>query len=76
MDKRVVKVWTFRGNLRGSVQDRYETIRYADGTLSCDCRGWCRCADEDGNRTCKHTRMVEQGVADKRAMTVRVPTRE
>lgn len=38
----------------------YQTLHYVDGTTSCDCPGWTRRAI----RQCKHTRLVEMGLAD------------
>jgi hypothetical protein len=40
----------------------YETIRYDDGTCSCDCPGWCKRVASNGCRSCKHTRMVDAGI--------------
>lgn len=40
----------------------YETLLYTDRTTSCSCPGWCRRVDKEGNRSCKHTRMVEAGM--------------
>ena len=47
----------------------YETIKYTDGTTSCDCRGWTfkKMGQE---RTCRHTRLVDQGIADQHAKSV------
>jgi len=42
----------------------HETIQYVDGTTSCNCFGWCRRVQSDGSRSCTHTRLVEQGLAD------------
>lgn len=41
----------------------YETLEYEDGTTSCSCPGWCRRVDANGNRSCKHTRLVLAGRA-------------
>ena len=47
----------------------YETIEYTDGTTSCNCRGWTikKLGQE---RTCRHTRYVDQGIADRYATSV------
>ncbi len=45
----------------------YETLQYTDGTTSCVCPGWTRRVDGAGNRSCKHTRMVEAGIGKQRA---------
>lgn len=53
-----VYAWTFPSS---SGKKTYETLRYSDGSLSCDCPGWCRRVADDGSRTCRHTRSVETG---------------
>lgn len=47
----------------------YETILYVDGSTSCNCRGWTF-KKEGQERTCTHTRMVDQGIADRYALSV------
>ena len=49
----------------------HETLAYADGTTSCSCHGWCRRIDSSGHRSCKHTRMVEAGIARRHATSYR-----
>lgn len=39
----------------------HETLEYEDGSLSCGCAGWTRRVDSNGNRSCKHTRLIEAG---------------
>ena len=34
----------------------YRTIKYADGSMSCDCPGWTHA--KGGNRTCKHVKQL------------------
>jgi hypothetical protein len=63
MKKPIHKVWTFRSDSDPEV--RYQTLQYSDGTTSCECRGWCRRVAVDGSRSCKHTRWVDQGIADR-----------
>lgn len=41
----------------------YETLQYSGGATSCGCPGWTRRVDSAGRRSCKHTRMVEAGIA-------------
>ena len=36
-----------------------------DGSTSCDCPGWCKRTALDGSRSCKHTRSVLMGAADR-----------
>lgn len=42
----------------------YQTLVYADGTMSCNCKGWTRQVARDGSRTCRHCREILAGVAD------------
>ena len=65
MKKPIHKVWTFRSDSAPTVS--YQTLQYSDGTTSCECRGWCRRVAADGSRSCKHTRWVDQGIADRHA---------
>ena len=58
----IAKCWTFASS-RG---DRsYQTLLYADGSTSCDCPGWCRRVAPDGSRSCKNTRSVLMGTANR-----------
>src|SRR6476469_2588316 len=58
----IIKCWTFTSSRGGH---SYQTLLYADGSTSCDCPGWCRRVARDGSRTCKHTRAVVLGTADR-----------
>ena len=58
----IAKCWTFASSSGGG---RYQTLLYADGSTSCDCPGWCRRVAADGSRSCKHTRSVLMGTADR-----------
>ena len=51
-----VSVTTFQS--RSDPRRSYETIRYADGYLSCNCAGWTRRVSQSGGRTCKHVRAL------------------
>jgi len=62
MNKRIIKVWTFRSDSNPGVE--YESLQYEDGTTSCNCKGWTRRVTPDGTRSCKHTRSVDMGTAD------------
>lgn len=54
MSQPVQQVWTFASD---SNPDRvYQTLRYTDGTASCNCPGWTRRVAGAGSRSCKHTR--------------------
>ena len=58
----IAKCWTFASS---SGRGHYQTLLYADGTTSCDCPGWCRRVAPDGSRSCKHTRSVLMGTANR-----------
>jgi len=63
----IAKVWTFASD---SSSKTHETLQYVDGSLSCSCPGWTRRVDARGQRSCKHTRLVDQGYADETALKV------
>ena len=62
MNAPIAKCWTFLSS-RGD--RRYQTLLYIDGSTSCDCPGWCRRVAADGSRSCRHTRSVLMGSADR-----------
>jgi hypothetical protein len=62
MNKPIQQVWTFPSDSDPTVE--YQTLQYADGTTSCNCKGWTRRIASDGSRSCKHTRWVDLKVAD------------
>jgi hypothetical protein len=62
-NKKITKVWTFVSDSNLNLQ--YETLQYTDGSTSCNCKGWTRRVAADGSRSCKHTRYVDMGTADK-----------
>lgn len=57
--KTPVHMWTFESS--SGPHKTYETLKYDDGSMSCDCPGWTRRVAADGSRTCKHVRIVESG---------------
>ena len=59
----IAKTWTFTSD--SNPDKEYETLQMTDLTTSCGCPGWTRRVDAQGNRSCKHTRLVDQGRADK-----------
>ena len=63
----IAKCWTFASSKGGG---RYQTLLYADGSTSCDCFGWCRRVAADGSRSCKHTRSVLMGNADRECLSM------
>lgn len=69
MKKSILKVWTFLSDSSPTVS--YQTLQYTDGTTSCDCRGWTRRVAANGSRSCKHTRWVDMGSADRHCSATR-----
>ena len=67
MNAAISKCWTFVSS-RGD--RRYQTLLYADGSTSCDCPGWCRRVAGDGSRSCRHTRSVLMGSADRECESI------
>jgi hypothetical protein len=63
MNKPIQRVWTFRSDSNPDVE--YQTLQYADGSTSCNCAGWTRRVAANGGRSCKHTRWVDVGTADR-----------
>lgn len=59
--KTIAKVWTFKSSSGAGI---YETLQYNDKSTSCNCPGWTRRIQPDGSRSCKHTRLIDQGLAD------------
>ena len=57
----IAQVWVFASE---SSDRRYETLQYTDGSTSCNCPGWTRRIDARGQRSCKHTRLVDMRRAD------------
>ena len=62
MTKQITTVWTFASDSNPNVE--YQTLQYADGSTSCNCKGWTRRVAPDGSRSCKHSRYVDMGTAD------------
>ena len=65
MNQPIQRVWTFASDSNRTVE--YQTLQYADGSTSCNCPGWTRRVARDGSRSCKHTRAVDLGTADRQA---------
>src|SRR5436190_1812006 len=63
MNKPIRQVWTFSSDSNPSLE--YQTLQYSDGSTSCNCKGWTRRTASDGSRSCKHTRWVDMGMADR-----------
>ena len=67
--KQIIKAWYF-GSQSNPNAKPHETLKYGDGSLSCNCRGWTLKVDGQGNRTCRHCRAVQAGLADDEAVKV------
>jgi hypothetical protein len=70
MSKEIARVFVFRSDSNPS--RTYQTLQYADGSTSCECKGWVfkRRNTPDGQRSCKHTRMVDCGMAQGAAVSM------
>ena len=71
MERVITKCWWFPSSSAPNDSKRdYETLQYSDGTTSCKCKGWIlggKRLDANGNRSCKHTRFIDAGMADQEA---------
>ena len=65
MSKSISQVWQFPSD--SNPDKTYETLRYTDQSMSCNCPGWTRRVAADGTRSCKHTRAVDMGTADQQS---------
>jgi hypothetical protein len=65
MTKPISQVWTFPSD--SNPDKTYETLRYTDQSISCNCPGWTRRVAADGSRSCKHTRSIDMGTADQQS---------
>jgi hypothetical protein len=65
MKKPISQVWTFESDSNPDIS--YETLRYTDRSMSCNCPGWTRRVAADGSRSCKHTRSIDMGTADQQS---------
>jgi|SRR3954451_7744119 hypothetical protein len=61
--KTITRVWTFESDSNPNIE--YETLQNSDGSTSCNCKGWTRRVASDGTRSCKHTRLVDMGIANR-----------
>jgi hypothetical protein len=66
MNKPIRQVWTFRSDSNPDLE--YQTLQYVDGSTSCQCPGWTRRVAADRSRSCKHTRWVDMGTADRHSI--------
>jgi predicted nucleic acid-binding Zn finger protein len=63
MSKPIHQVWTFRSDSNPDLE--YQTLQYIGGATSCNCPGWTKRVAADGSRSCKHTRWIDLGTADR-----------
>jgi hypothetical protein len=66
MTKPIKTCWVFASS---SSNARYQALLYLDGSTSCDCPGWTRRCSPSGQRTCKHTRAIDCGIADSESVS-------
>lgn len=66
-EKTAIHVWVFESS---DGTKTYQTLKWSDGSTSCDCAGWTRrvavkigANGPEKVRTCKHVRMVIAGCA-------------
>lgn len=72
--KTVAKVWTFTSE--SNPDKEYECMQYTDLSTSCNCRGWTLRVDARGQRSCRHTRLVDMGKADAQCVSMHDYTKE
>jgi hypothetical protein len=65
MSKTIRQVWQFPSD--SNPDKEYETLRYTDQSMSCNCPGWTRQVAADCSRSCKHTRSIDMGTADQQS---------
>lgn len=68
MSKEIATLFVFTSD--SSPGRTYQTLLYVDGSTSCECKGWIfrRRSAGNGERTCKHTRYVDCGMANVHAV--------
>lgn len=69
--KTIASLFVFRSD--SDATKTYQTLVYQDGTMSCECPGWKfkKKLTPDGQRTCKHLRWIDTGLAEAHAVTVK-----
>jgi hypothetical protein len=71
MNKRITRVWSCASDSNPNLE--YQTLQYADGSTTCNCKGWTRRVASNGSRSCKHTRLVVMGAADSSEWSFSLP---
>jgi hypothetical protein len=67
---KIAQVWLFLSE--SSPDKKYETMQYEDGSTSCNCKGWTfKKKSAGGMRSCRHTRLVEMGMADESCLSTK-----
>lgn len=57
-----MKIYNFRS--QSTPEKTYETRLWSEGKMTCNCPGWTRRTQPDGQRLCVHTRLVSAGNAE------------
>jgi hypothetical protein len=70
MPKEIATLFIFESE--SSPGKTYQTLLYVDGSTSCECPAWRfkRKVTGNGDRTCKHVRDVDCGMANRHAVKV------
>ena len=70
MNKEIAILFVFESE--SSPGKTYQALQYVDGTSTCDCPGWRfkRKTLPDGQRTCRHVRDIDAGIARNHAVKV------
>lgn len=70
MSKEIASLFIFASE--SSPGKTYQSLLYIDGSTSCECPGWKfkRKTTPNGDRTCKHVRFIDAGMAEAHAVKV------
>ena len=74
--KKIIETFNFASASSAAV---YQTVKYSDGTVSCNCPGWTNKKKGASERTCRHAKAVVGVLSvcakvSKGAKVVKVPT--
>lgn len=62
MSKQIAVLYCFKSE--SNPDKLYQTLEYTDGSTSCECKGWVfKRKSVNGERSCKHTRYIDAGLA-------------
>lgn len=69
MSKEIATLFVFESD--STPGKTYQAMQYVDGSTSCECPGWVfKRKTVNGQRTCKHTRYIDIGMANRHAVKV------